>query len=406
VSDLDHRRPAPVPTTVDWEQALRYLQLNPRDPKAQALVLVCDRYSLDPLLGHISLYEGKPYIHYAGYLHMANGDSQYDGSECVREWEDDDFYYATVRVHRKDRAYAFERTGRSRKVKAKRAGGTYRDEFADAKAFAQAHRRALRLAFNVAAPDPDDDAHREVAAPEPVVEVARMVDPDGPLPPAPGSTPTSEAGEREPGLPLVSASPRDRRDDPASDPTSGPRPGERLGPDPLSGEGERVGTSTGSTERRDDPSPDPTYRRHGTTETSYGVSPDPTSAPPGWPYPVDRFVDPNPTDADAKEGDAIPDIDEGLGSAVDIGGQPSREAVADSAAGPDPSPSLVQAWCDENNIPIRQARFYLRKGHPKEFDDLKDWRDLQELEGERAALAVKRLDQWMSNAKVHEKEDG
>src|SRR5215207_4691787 len=266
MSDLDHRRPGPAaPATVDWEQALRYLQLNPKDPKAQALVLVCERYNLDPLLGHISIYEGKPYIHYAGYLHMANSDPHYEGSECMREWEDDEFYYATVRVHRDDRGFYAERTGRSRKLKPRKAGGTYRDEFADAKAFAQAHRRALRLAFNIAAPDPDDDAHREVAAPEPVVEVARMVDPEGLAPPAPGSTATSGSGNAPPGPGPDPTSGAEEASNASSgkgvstpyppsvpDPTSGEvgtssTTGNSTSSDLPSGEGERVGTSTGST---------------------------------------------------------------------------------------------------------------------------------------------------------------
>jgi hypothetical protein len=177
MTELAHRRPQSVAEAheVDYIKALNYLGLSPGQPAAQALILVCQRYDLDPLLGHISLYDGKPYVHYAGYLHIGNSNPHYEGAECVREWEDGTYNYATVRVHRDDRKFYAERTGKSRKVKPKKGGGTYVDEFADAKAFAQAHRRALRLAFNVDHPEPAED-HGETPAPGPVVEVARMVD--------------------------------------------------------------------------------------------------------------------------------------------------------------------------------------------------------------------------------------
>src|SRR5829696_7002615 len=175
MTDLAHRRPQSVAehAEVDYAKALSYLGLNAASPQAHALVLVCKRYQLDPLLGHVSLYDGKPYVHFAAYLHIANADPHFDGIECVREWSDDTYYWATVRVHRDDRNFPAERTGKSRKVKKKRDGSTYEDDQADAKAFAQAARRALRMAFNVDAPEPGED--HETPAPEPVVEVARMV---------------------------------------------------------------------------------------------------------------------------------------------------------------------------------------------------------------------------------------
>src|SRR5215207_6070108 len=236
MSDLD-RRPQSVTDaqTVDWEAALRYLQLNPKDPRAQALVMVCDRYGLDPLLGHVSLYDGKPYVHFAAYLHIANADPHFDGIECVREWNDRTYYWATGRVHRDDRNFPSERTGKSRKLKPKKGGGSYEDDTADAKAFAQAARRALRMAFNVDAPEPGEDG-AEQPAPEPVVEVARMVEEK------------SGAGEREP---AISSEVRDLRHDPAPDRTSGGR-----GP---RGVGGQVAPATGTLAA---PSPDPTSDPH------------------------------------------------------------------------------------------------------------------------------------------------
>ena len=37
----------------------------------------------------------------------------------------------------------------------------------------------------------------------------------------------------------------------------------------------------------------------------------------------------------------------------------------------------------------------LRKLHPDEFGDLRDWRDLDELRGERADKAIAYLDAWL-----------
>ena len=206
MSELAHRRPQTVATQVDWDAALRYLNLSPKDPRAQALVMVCNRYDLDPMLGHVSLYDGKPYVHFAGYLHIANSHPAYLGPETVREWEDDTYYHATVRVHRSDRSFPSERTGKSRKVKRKKDGTTYTDEDADAKAFAQACRRVLRMAFNVAHPDPGEEDGDPVPAPTPVVEVVRMTQVDGGVPTeeAIGLLGSSEAAKELVSRPIVS----------------------------------------------------------------------------------------------------------------------------------------------------------------------------------------------------------
>ena len=197
MSDLARReRPGTVADAaaargaLDSREALRYLGLSEKDPRAHALLLVCHRYGLDPLLGHISIYKEKVYVHFAAYLHLANQHPGYQGMECIREWEDAKYCYAEVRVHRSDRAFPFQRRGKSLKIKPKKDGkGTYDDHEADAKAFAQAARRALRLAFNVEWPEPEperDPAAEEAAPPGPVAEVARRVDAaTAPAPPAP-----------------------------------------------------------------------------------------------------------------------------------------------------------------------------------------------------------------------------
>jgi hypothetical protein len=217
------------------------------------LVLVCKRYDLDPLLGHISLYDGKPYVHFAGYLHIANAHPQFAGIECLREWDDDTYFWATVRVHRGDRDFPAERTGKSRKQKRKKDGSTYTDDDADAKAFAQAARRALRMSFNIDHPDPAEDDNGPVAAPAPVVEVARRVEQTSDPAPQPpvrtaGSDPTSEAeaaGERKPGSRVAAVGNPSASDPNASE--AGPRGNDatQAGREPPAAEAQTSPTSPG-----------------------------------------------------------------------------------------------------------------------------------------------------------------
>ena len=50
----------------------RLLGMNPSDPKTQAMVAVCARYELDPLLKHVVVIPGAgPYITRDGLLHVA-----------------------------------------------------------------------------------------------------------------------------------------------------------------------------------------------------------------------------------------------------------------------------------------------------------------------------------------------
>jgi len=245
MTELAHRRPQSVAdhATVDYTAALAYLGLRANDPKAHALILVCQRYQLDPLLGHVSIYKDRPYIHFAGYLHLANAHPQFAGLETVREWEDERYCYATVRAHRGDRDFPAERTGKSLKAKPKQGGGTYDDADADAKAFAQAARRALRMAFNVDHPDPaEDEGAGPVAAPAPVVEVARRVVEQttgavAPSPPAGQAAPVPNASVTGPGDTDVPAG----HEPPNAEATTSPPPASLGDGDDKAGRGRRRG---------------------------------------------------------------------------------------------------------------------------------------------------------------------
>jgi hypothetical protein len=372
MSELAHRRPQSVAehAQVDYTKALAYLGLNPASPQAHALVLVCKRYQLDPLLQHVELYDGKPYIKYSGYLHIANSNPHYEGAECVREWEDGTYNYATVRVHRDDRKFHAERTGKSRKIKKRKDGSRYEDDEADAKAFAQAHRRALRLAFNVDHPEPAED-HGETPAPGPVVEVARMIEEkSGSEVPAGASGGILSEG-------VARATLAEGPQTSVPDSTSPPAVGGGLAPP-------AAGPAGG----------DPTSGAKA-AGTSSVVAPDPTSAAVTEPTAADP---PEPSE----DGEAIPQATDKVGP-DDRGGQPSTSEVAaamaraDATTGPTPpprDPSPVLAWCQFVGVDIRIARVHLRKAHRSDFGDLADRKDLEELRGERAERAIAYLDAW------------
>jgi hypothetical protein len=176
------------------------------------------------------------------------------------------------------------------------------------------------------------------------------------------------------------------------------------------------GGSVHSSRRGSTPPPDPTSDP--VPSAPPGPGSDPTSPPPTSPGTAGRGgdhtsggdvarasawtaapPDPNPAavplEGDepaaatppSRGGEALaqdPD-NEQVGPAPALGGQPAT-------SGPTPSP--VGEWCDANNVQIRLAKVHLRKVHSDEFGDLKDWRDLEELRGERAQMAINYLDAW------------
>src|SRR5262245_49101853 len=79
----------------------RYLNLDPDDIKAQAVVLVCDRYGLDAYLNHVEIVEHKIYISRDGWLHIAHESGVFDGMKTEEERESENGYSATVTVYRK-----------------------------------------------------------------------------------------------------------------------------------------------------------------------------------------------------------------------------------------------------------------------------------------------------------------
>lgn len=124
------KRPAALAEIkIDYPAILRTLKIDPKDPDAQALILTCDRYGLDPILRHAVLIKekqgeaGRLYITRDGLLHVAHetrgadGTSVLDGIEVLEQGETDEHYTATVAVYRKDMSHAFTYRGRYPKLR-------------------------------------------------------------------------------------------------------------------------------------------------------------------------------------------------------------------------------------------------------------------------------------------------
>ena len=133
-----------IATRHSSDELASLLGMNPRDPKTHAMVAVCNRYELDPLLKHVVVIpQGGVYITRDGLLHIAHRSGQLDGIEIVSgpdlvdgEWR------VTVSVYRKDMSRPFTFPGRY-----PAAGGNRK--YAPEMALKVAESMALRRAFDV-----------------------------------------------------------------------------------------------------------------------------------------------------------------------------------------------------------------------------------------------------------------
>jgi hypothetical protein len=151
------------PPVVVGVEILKYLGLDPASIEAQALVLLCRRYRLDPLLGEASVITTKSgrrrvYISRDGMLKIAHRSGFLDGIVVDEQRESEHGWSATVSVWRKDMAHPFTYKGGCGvdESQAEHNGAEM--------ALARAERRALRRAFDIPAHDTDDVADE----PEPV----------------------------------------------------------------------------------------------------------------------------------------------------------------------------------------------------------------------------------------------
>jgi hypothetical protein len=123
---------------------LDHLKLNPNSVDTQALLLICQRYDLDPLLKHVVLIQGRPYVTRDGYLAVAHRSGQLDGIEIQDAGDDKDCWWAKVSVYRKDMSRPFTYVGRYPKADAKHMA-----KYGPEMAIKCGEVMALRRAFNV-----------------------------------------------------------------------------------------------------------------------------------------------------------------------------------------------------------------------------------------------------------------
>lgn len=128
---------------IDQAAVLKTLNLNPHDPHTHAALLICRRYGLDPLLKHVVLIQGRPYITRDGYLSFAHESGQFDGIEIVDEGEDAECWWAKAAVYRKDMSRPFTYRGRYPKK------GAGNPKYGPEMAIKTAEVMSLRRAFNV-----------------------------------------------------------------------------------------------------------------------------------------------------------------------------------------------------------------------------------------------------------------
>lgn len=137
---------APETALTPEQQAaiLKTLNLNPSDPKTQALMMVCNKYGLDPLLKHAIIIPDKGmYITRDGLMHVAHASGRFDGMELVTLADTPTHFVARASVWRKDMARPFTFDGRF--PKSKPMARDYGPEMAQKVALC----RALRHAFDV-----------------------------------------------------------------------------------------------------------------------------------------------------------------------------------------------------------------------------------------------------------------
>lgn len=126
-------------------QAVGADKLNPA--QRELFLAIARNYNLDPMLKHLVMIEGRPYITRDGLLHVAHVSGQLDGIETTDPALDEDgaFWRCKASVYRKDMTRPFTYTGR---YPAKGRNQQYAPEMA----VKVAEVMSLRRAFDVAAP--------------------------------------------------------------------------------------------------------------------------------------------------------------------------------------------------------------------------------------------------------------
>src|SRR5690349_14721399 len=126
-------------------RALGFDKLN--EGQRELALSISSRYDLDPMLRHVVMVDGKPYITRDGLLHVAHKSGDFDGIEVDPPTLDADkrYYRTTARVYRKSFSRPFVYPGR---YPATGGNARYNEEMA----IKVAEVMTLRRAFDVSAP--------------------------------------------------------------------------------------------------------------------------------------------------------------------------------------------------------------------------------------------------------------
>ena len=150
----------PLHTSPDERQIAHYLGLNWADPKTHAVLAVCQRYQLDPVLKHVIVIpKGGVYVTRDGLLHVAHRSGQLDGIVLEEQGKDQGEWWATVAVYRKDMTHPFRYRGRYPTTGGNKAYGPEM-------AIKCAESLALRRAFDVTGLPVQEEAHDLAVAAE------------------------------------------------------------------------------------------------------------------------------------------------------------------------------------------------------------------------------------------------
>jgi hypothetical protein len=112
LAHIDPAQSLTAAVTIDHGAILRALNINVNDPKAQAMILACEKYGLDPLLKHAVLISGNLYVTRDGLLHIAHRSGLLDGIVIEDEGSNSEEWWAKVTVHVKGVKYGYTYRGR------------------------------------------------------------------------------------------------------------------------------------------------------------------------------------------------------------------------------------------------------------------------------------------------------
>ena len=162
VTEGDARRDALI-------RALGFDKLS--EGQRELALAIAERYDLDPMLRHVVMVDGKPYITRDGLLHVAHRSGVFDGIEVDAPANDGKYWRTVARVYRKDFGRPFIYPGRY-PVQGKNTA------YAEEMAIKVAEVMCLRRAFDVSAPTVeeqwDTEADEAAAHSEPTSLAAKI----------------------------------------------------------------------------------------------------------------------------------------------------------------------------------------------------------------------------------------